>query len=58
MGEFARRGWVNLIGGCCGTTPEWTAAFARAVEGVTPRRVPELPHYSYYCGNEVLTVRP
>jgi 5-methyltetrahydrofolate--homocysteine methyltransferase len=58
IGEFARNGWVNLVGGCCGTTPEWTAAIARAIEGVTPRQVPELPHYSYFCGDEVLVVRP
>jgi 5-methyltetrahydrofolate--homocysteine methyltransferase len=58
LGEFARRGWVNLVGGCCGTTPEWITAIARAVEGVRPRRVPDLPHHSYYCGDEVLTVRP
>jgi 5-methyltetrahydrofolate--homocysteine methyltransferase len=58
LGEFARRGWVNLVGGCCGTTPEWTAATARAVEGVPPRRVPDLPGWSYYAGSEVLTVRP
>jgi 5-methyltetrahydrofolate--homocysteine methyltransferase len=58
LGEFARNGWVNLVGGCCGTTPEWTAAFAREVEGVVPRQVPDLPGWSYYCGNEVLTVRP
>jgi 5-methyltetrahydrofolate--homocysteine methyltransferase len=58
LGEFARRGWVNLVGGCCGTTPEWTAAIAREVEGIAPRRVPELPPYSYFCGDEVLVVRP
>jgi 5-methyltetrahydrofolate--homocysteine methyltransferase len=46
------------VGGCCGTTPEWIAAIAREIEGVVPRRVPELPGYSYYCGDEVLTVRP
>jgi 5-methyltetrahydrofolate--homocysteine methyltransferase len=58
LGEFARQGWVNLIGGCCGTTPEWTAAFAKAIEGVPPRHAPDLRHYSYFCGTEVLTVRP
>jgi 5-methyltetrahydrofolate--homocysteine methyltransferase len=57
-GEFARRGWLNIVGSCCGTTPEWTAAIAGAIEGVPPRRVPDLPHYSYYCGAEVLVVRP
>jgi 5-methyltetrahydrofolate--homocysteine methyltransferase len=58
IGEFARRGWVNIVGGCCGTTPEWIASIAREIEGVTPRRIPELPPYSYYCGDEVLVVRP
>jgi 5-methyltetrahydrofolate--homocysteine methyltransferase len=58
LGEFARSGWVNLVGGCCGTTPEWIAAIAREVEGVKPRRVPELPPWSYFSGDEVLTVRP
>ncbi len=58
LGEFARSGWVNIVGGCCGTTPEWIAAIGRAVEGVAPRKKPELPPWSYYCGNEVLVVRP
>src|SRR5262245_41130378 len=58
MGEFARRGWVNIVGGCCGTTPEWIAAIAKEVAGVKPRRVPELPSWSYYSGDEVLVVRP
>jgi 5-methyltetrahydrofolate--homocysteine methyltransferase len=58
MGEFARRGWVNIVGGCCGTTPEWIAATAKEVEGVAPRRVPDLPGWSYYSGDEVLVVRP
>ncbi|HEY7315261.1 MAG TPA: methionine synthase [Gemmataceae bacterium] len=58
LGEFARNGWVNLVGGCCGTTPEWIAAIGRAVEGVAPRKTPDLPAWSYYCGNELLVVRP
>ena len=58
LGEFARKGWVNLVGGCCGTTPEWIGAFAKAVEGVAPRQAPDLPPWSYYSGDEVLTVRP
>ena len=40
LGEFARAGFVNLVGGCCGTTPEHVRAIAAAVEGVAPRRVP------------------
>src|SRR5262249_23384160 len=58
LGEFARKGWVNVVGGCCGTTPEWIAAIGRAVEGVAPRRVPDLPAWSYYSGDEALVVRP
>jgi 5-methyltetrahydrofolate--homocysteine methyltransferase len=58
LGEFARNGWVNVVGGCCGTTPDWIAAIGRAVEGVPPRRAPDLPDWSYYSGDEVLTVRP
>src|SRR6266567_225439 len=38
LGEFARNGWLNFVGGCCGTTPEWIRAIAQAVEGVPPRR--------------------
>src|SRR5262249_9861527 len=58
LGEFARHGWVNLVGGGCGTTPEWIAASGRAVEGIAPRKVAERPAWSYYCGSEVLVVRP
>src|SRR5262245_34786438 len=58
LGEFARNGWVNIVGGCCGTTPEWIAAIGHAVEGVAPRKIPDLPGWSYFSGNEVLTVRP
>ncbi|MCL2161799.1 MAG: methionine synthase [Betaproteobacteria bacterium] len=41
IGDWARAGLVNIIGGCCGTTPEHIAAIVRAVEGVAPRRLPE-----------------
>jgi 5-methyltetrahydrofolate--homocysteine methyltransferase len=58
LGEFARNGWVNLVGGCCGTTPEWIAAIAREIEGLAPRRVPDLPDWSYFSGDEVLVARP
>ena len=40
LGEFAESGLVNLLGGCCGTTPEHIAAIARAVDGTPPRAVP------------------
>src|SRR3954470_10283553 len=41
LGEFARDGLVNIVGGCCGTTPDHVRAIVAAVDGVTPRRVPE-----------------
>jgi 5-methyltetrahydrofolate--homocysteine methyltransferase len=39
IGEFARNGFVNIVGGCCGTTPEHIRAIAQAVKGVPPRRI-------------------
>ena len=38
--EFATSGFVNIVGGCCGTTPEHIAEIARAIEGVVPRPIP------------------
>src|SRR5438132_6725386 len=38
LGEWARSGWINIAGGCCGTTPEHIAAIAQALHGVAPRR--------------------
>jgi 5-methyltetrahydrofolate--homocysteine methyltransferase len=58
LGEFACNGWVNLVGGCCGTTPEWIQAIARAVEGVAPRPVPDPPRWASYSGTEALVIRP
>ena len=42
LGEFARAGMLNLVGGCCGTTPAHIAAIAEAVRGLAPREVPAL----------------
>src|SRR4051812_20626572 len=58
LGEFARNGWLNLVGGCCGTTPDWIAAIAGAVEGVAPRKLPDLPRWSSLSGMEPLVIRP
>ncbi|HWJ55443.1 MAG TPA: methionine synthase, partial [Vicinamibacterales bacterium] len=57
--DFAASGFVNILGGCCGTTPDHIAAIARAVEGVTPRvRPADLPRLTQFSGLEVLTIRP
>ncbi len=56
MGEWARSGWLNLVGGCCGTTPEHIGALAEAVRGVAPRKVPALPAQLRLSGLEPLNV--
>ena len=40
VGEWARSGWLNIVGGCCGTTPEHIAAMAEAVREAPPRQPP------------------
>jgi len=42
VGEFASSGLVNIVGGCCGTTPDHIAAIAKAVKGKAPRKIPEI----------------
>jgi len=42
ISEWAKEGWVNLVGGCCGTTPDHIAAIARAMKNYAPRQLPEL----------------
>jgi 5-methyltetrahydrofolate--homocysteine methyltransferase len=58
LGEFARNGWLNLVGGCCGTTPEWIHGIAEAVKDVPPRTLPSLPDWSCYSGMDALVIRP
>ncbi len=40
LGEFCREGWLNMVGGCCGTTPDHIRAIAEAARGVAPRTPP------------------
>jgi 5-methyltetrahydrofolate--homocysteine methyltransferase len=57
--EFAEAGFVNLVGGCCGTTPDHIRAIAAAVAGVAPRPRPEgADPYTHFSGLETLTLRP
>ncbi|HEY8536042.1 MAG TPA: homocysteine S-methyltransferase family protein, partial [Vicinamibacterales bacterium] len=61
--EFASEGWVNIVGGCCGTTPEHIAAIAAAVEGLPPRRFDQPPadprqRFTRFSGLEPLVIRP
>lgn len=54
--EWAESGFLNLIGGCCGTTPEHIRQMAEAVEGVAPRQLPDLPVSCRLSGLEPLTI--
>ncbi len=59
--EFAESGIVNLVGGCCGTTPDHVRTVAEAVSGVTPRPRPDpaaRPRYTHLSGLERLEIRP
>ena len=58
MGDFARSGFLNIAGGCCGTTPDHIAAIADAVDGVAPREVPAPPVRTRLSGLEPLTIGP
>jgi 5-methyltetrahydrofolate--homocysteine methyltransferase len=55
--EFARGGLLNIVGGCCGTTPAHIAAVAAVVVGKEPRRVPEIEPLTRLSGLEPLLVR-
>jgi 5-methyltetrahydrofolate--homocysteine methyltransferase len=58
IGEFAAAGLVNIVGGCCGTTPEHIAAIVGAVEGKAPRSIPEVPRRLRLSGLENFTLTP
>jgi len=58
LGEFARSGFLNFAGGCCGTTPEHVRRIGEAVAGVAPRVPPELPPHPRFSGLEPLVIRP
>jgi 5-methyltetrahydrofolate--homocysteine methyltransferase len=56
--EFAQSGLVNILGGCCGTTPDHIRAIAEAVKGVPPRKIPEIPPFLCLSGLEPFVIRP
>ena len=58
LGEFARSGLFNIVGGCCGTTPDHIRAVAHAVEGVPPRRIPEPDRLTRFAGLEPFAIFP
>ena len=56
--EWAENGWLNIVGGCCGTTPEHIASIAEAVQGLPPRVPPAPEPYLRLSGLESIAVRP
>jgi 5-methyltetrahydrofolate--homocysteine methyltransferase len=56
LGEFAREGLVNIVGGCCGTTPDHVRAIAAAVEGVAPRVLPGGDGVTRFSGLEPFAI--
>ncbi len=54
---FAENGWVNIVGGCCGTNPDYIHRVAQAVAGLKPRAVPNVPRYSTYSNLNRLELR-
>ncbi len=58
VGEFAREGWLNFAGGCCGTQPDHIAAIAEVVADMKPRQRPAPSGYTSLSGMEPLTLTP
>lgn len=56
LNEFARSGFVNVVGGCCGTTPDHIRAIAQAVASLPPRKVPVIPPAMRLSGLEPFTI--
>lgn len=55
--SFAEQGWVNIVGGCCGSTPPHIKAIGEAVSNIKPRPVKESKRVTQYAGNEPLVFR-
>src|SRR5215207_2898590 len=58
VGDWAKNGWLNIVGGCCGTTPEHVKAIAEAVSDYPPREVPEVPRLTRLSGLEACNIGP
>ncbi|MDQ5817924.1 MAG: methionine synthase, partial [Actinomycetota bacterium] len=58
IAQWAENGWLNIVGGCCGTTPEHIKAMAEAVSGHPPREVPEVPRLMRLSGLEPCNIGP
>jgi len=57
LNQWAREGLANVLGGCCGTSPDHIRAIAKSVEGITPRQIPDLNPAMRLSGLEPLTLQ-
>ena len=58
IGEFADNGWLNIIGGCCGTGPDHIAAISERVKEVQPHKKVTAPQWLNLSGTQPMTLRP
>ena len=58
IGTYLDKGLLNIVGGCCGTTPEHIAAIAQVASKYTPRAIPEPEHVTTLSGLETLRITP
>ena len=58
LGDFLQSGFLNIVGGCCGTTPEHIRKIAALAKTIKPRKVPEVEPYLRISGLEAVTLRP
>src|SRR5205085_9363516 len=56
--DFAENNWLNIVGGCCGTTPDHIRAIAETVKNLPPRVPPQIEKHLRLSGLEPLAVRP
>jgi 5-methyltetrahydrofolate--homocysteine methyltransferase len=56
--EWAESGFLNIVGGCCGTTPAHIAAMAAVVKDIKPRTIPEIPVHQRLSGLEPFNITP
>jgi len=56
--DFARNGFFNIVGGCCGTTPDHIKAIAEVVKKYPPRQLPNSDKFLHLCGLEPLVIKP
>lgn len=58
VGEFAANGWINVLGGCCGTTPDHIRAMAEQVAQCKPHQTPDKQAYTRLSGTQAFEIRP